>query len=74
MPTPSLRRAAIEFIGVHGYDERYRCLVCGQEWQPLNEPGAGRFYRGWWHCPNGCNVGITARKAPGTTDGASLPR
>lgn len=61
MPTPSLGRAQIAFIGVHGYDERYRCLSCGEEWVAMYKTGGG-FHRGGWHCPNGCNAGLTGHQ------------
>ncbi len=64
MPTPSLRQANVEWtepprVRAHG-GQWLRCLDCGQEWLLDIKPGGG-FYRSWWHCPTGCNVGITAR-------------
>lgn len=32
-----------------------QCAKCGQQWQPMIEPG-GRLPRKYWQCPNGCNV------------------
>ncbi len=32
-----------------------RCDKCGQYWSPNIQPG-GRLPRGYWKCPNGCNV------------------
>lgn len=27
-----------------------QCLECGAFWEPLNKPGAGKWWRGWWAC------------------------
>jgi hypothetical protein len=32
-----------------------RCKNCGATWSPNIQRG-GRLPRGYWHCPNGCNV------------------
>jgi hypothetical protein len=32
-----------------------QCDQCGQQWSPDLGRG-GRLPRGYWHCPNGCNV------------------
>ena len=34
-----------------GYVE---CTSCGEKWWPMIKPG-GRFARGWYKCPHGCN-------------------
>jgi len=65
MPTPSLCQAAVEWTEPHRIRSAMgrswlRCHDCGQVWAVNVKPGGG-FYRGWWHCPNRCNVGITAR-------------
>jgi hypothetical protein len=33
----------------------FECEKCGQIWSPNIQTG-GRMPRGWWKCPNGCNV------------------
>jgi hypothetical protein len=52
-----LARSGIEALDRVGW---YRCLSCGRPWSPCVQPG-GRYPRGWWHCPGGCN-------RPGATD------
>lgn len=32
-----------------------RCKKCGQHWSP-NLLSGGRLPRGYWQCPNACNV------------------
>lgn len=32
-----------------------RCKVCGQQWQPMIQPG-GTLPRRYWQCPTGCNA------------------
>ena len=34
---------------------RLRCHRCGQCWSPNLRPGGG-LPKGYWKCPNGCNV------------------
>ena len=31
------------------------CEQCGQRWSP-NLLSGGRMPKGYWHCPNGCNL------------------
>lgn len=33
----------------------YRCTACGGVWSPMLGAG-GRLPRGWWHCPDNCNL------------------
>lgn len=33
----------------------YRCAACGYGWWVMSG-GLKRMPRGWWHCPQGCNV------------------
>ena len=42
-------------VGIRNYERVFLgCKKCGQGWSPMILPG-GRFRRGWWKCPNGCN-------------------
>lgn len=44
-------------VGVELVDDwpgLHRCKQCGQEWNALLK-GKGRYKRGYWRCPRGCN-------------------
>jgi hypothetical protein len=49
-----------------------RCKVCGGHWTADIEPGAGRYYRGSWMCPNGCTRSKTVGpdSEPANAEGA----
>ena len=42
-------------VDVPNASPAYRCCECGQVWSPMLQRG-GRFPRGWWRCPSGCNA------------------
>lgn len=37
------------------------CSACGQVWSPNIQPG-GRMPRGYWKCPNGCNLSVVVEE------------
>ena len=59
MARPSLTKANIEVVYRHA--GQYRCLKCGQIFQPMVQVG-GRMPPGWWLCPNRCNWEITLER------------
>ena len=34
----------------------FECETCGQTWSPILRPNGGKLPRGYWKCPNGCNL------------------
>jgi len=48
-----LRKAGVILVSVDRL--LLQCNQCGQQWSPDLGRG-GRLPRGYWHCPNGCNV------------------
>ena len=50
-----LRRVGVEIERVYGISDLLSCSDCGKVWMPMLLPGA-RLPRGYWKCPNGCNV------------------
>ena len=48
----SLRRVNVDIV--HPEKTWLGCLVCHETWSPNILPG-GRWPRGWWKCPRGCN-------------------
>lgn len=39
----------------------YECREYGARWSPITDPNTGRYGRGWWHCPHGCNIERSVR-------------
>jgi hypothetical protein len=54
MTPGALAKSGIEALNVENSSAWYRCLSCGHAWQPPVLHG-GRYPRGWWKCPEGCN-------------------
>lgn len=48
--------ARIEMCG-----DAIRCKQCRQKWWPTFESG-GKYPRGYWVCPNGCNLPSTSKE------------
>lgn len=57
-----LAKSGIEEASVPGW---FRCLHCSQPWSPCVLPG-GRYPRGWWQCPHGCNAPNSASDPKGS--------
>jgi hypothetical protein len=50
----ALRSVGVDFFDI--YTGAMRCMECGYGWW-INNPGQGhRLPKGYWHCPQGCNV------------------
>jgi hypothetical protein len=53
-----LTSGELKKVGVNLLDKekiRLECKKCGERWSPNLKEG-GRLARGWWKCPNGCNI------------------
>jgi hypothetical protein len=57
IPAHSKRKAKEANVEIEYTGDNYlvQCKACGHAWY-LNSGSGGRFPRGWWKCPNGCNV------------------
>jgi len=48
-----MAKVGVKILDPHGV--WLQCERCGAKWSPNIQPG-GRLPRGYWKCPNGCNV------------------
>jgi hypothetical protein len=48
-----LAKLGVEIL--NRYDLLLRCRICAAEWTPALKPD-GSLPRGYWQCPNKCNV------------------
>ncbi len=49
-----LRKVGVTVFSIPNSSDGLQCDSCGRVWVPMIRSG-GYFYRGFWHCPNGCN-------------------
>ena len=49
-----LKRVGVSLTSSSSFN--LQCDRCKAEWAPEIPAVGKRFHRGYWHCPNGCNL------------------